>query len=223
MSEPQWCTPGPAPEKPDRQSISVRSLCETGWQSLLITGMLRDMFVRHFAEPDNIRTNDLLRHLWTNDERTGILIESVHRWRNELVEKRPAILIKRGPLQEHRLGINNFSGLTEEGNEKFAVMWVGSHTLFCIHGTGASTEILAEEVRRLITRFGSVLRQELMLSEWGGIKVGAISEVEEATENFVVPITVGWAYQEAWRIEYQALPLRRIPLSVLIDWRELDS
>ena len=67
-----------------------------GWRQLMITGLLRDLLVRHFASPLQIEEDDLKHLVWQEGERTGILIESIHRWRGDLVEKRPAVIIKYG-------------------------------------------------------------------------------------------------------------------------------
>jgi hypothetical protein len=50
----------------------------------------------------------------------------------------------------------------------------------------------------------------LGLKKFQVTQVGAISELEEAKENFAVPVTIGWAYEENWRLEPEALRLSRI-------------
>lgn len=183
----------------------------------MLTGLFRDLLTRHFAVPLNIEEPDLRHYVWREDERTGILIESVHRWRGELVEKRPAILVKRNSYQNLRLGIGDSLGADEQGFESFATFWVGSHTLFCLHGSGASADILATEVQRELTQFGPILRRHLGLYWLAVAEVGEASEIEEARESFGVPITVGWAYQETWKVELESMKLRKIPLSILLD------
>ena len=88
--------------------------------------------------------------------------------------------------------------------------------MFCIHGTGASVDILATEVQRELTGFSSIVRTFLGLEKFQVTEVGPISEVEEAREHYVVPVTVGWAYQENQTVRAESLPLRRFPLSVLL-------
>lgn len=220
MSTPaNWCTPRP-PEPVVQEGEVIpglaSSLCSTGWRPILITGLLRDLMIRHFAEPLNIEEADLRQYVWREDERTGILIESIHRWRGDLVEKRPAVILKRNAYQNMRWGIADHVRVDERGFCEFCTGWVGSHTVFCIHGTGASVEILASEVQRELTQFHPVIVQYLGLMRWAVTEVGAIAEVEEARESFVVPITVGWAYQENWRLELESMKIRRIPLSTLL-------
>jgi hypothetical protein len=220
MTLGSWCTPGPPDETPERPGQiappAIMALCGRGWRPIFITGLLRDLLVRHFQTPLNVEEFDLRKFLWKEDTRTGILIESIHRWRGDLVEKRPAIILKRNDMQNVRWGIGDLCGETEDGFYEFCTGWVGSHTVFCIHGSGASAEILATEVMREIHQFHPVITQYLGLLRWGVTSYGAISEVEEARESFVVPITVGWAYQDTWRLELESMKLRRVALSTLL-------
>ncbi len=225
MSTPEnWCGKLPEPPKDEPQSISVSSLCEMGWQPLLLTGFLRDDLIRHFTTPSEIEATDLRKYLWREDERTGILIESVFRWRGDVVEKRPAILIKRNAYQCEPIVLDDLTGEDEKSYqyEEYANLFIGSHTLFCIHGTGASVDILATECVRYLNGFAPIIRRYLSLAKFQVTEVGAISEVEEAREHYTVAITVGWAYTEEWRVQRESLPLRRISFQTLVDYVALD-
>lgn len=219
-----WCTPTPpaSPGPPSGRegklySITPSALCSMGWRPLMITGLIRDLLIRHFSAPLNIEEVDLRHLIWRGDVRTGILIESIHRWRGELVEKRPAIIVKPNGRQNVRLLWGDKTGPTEQGHMQYQTWWVGSHTLFCIHESGASVEILATEVQRELTQFAPTIVEYLNLYKWQVTEVGGIAELEEAKESFVIPITVGWAYSEQWQLELESLKLRKIPLALLLD------
>lgn len=197
--------------------MTPSALCSLGWRPILLTGLFRDVLTRHFETPSNVEDVDLQQFVWRPDERTGILIESVYRWRSELVEKRPAVIIKPNARQNLRVGIADALGADERGHLLFQTFWIGSHTLFCIHGSGAGADILATEVQRELTQFGPVIQQSLGLYRLQVTEVGAAFEVEEAKESFAVPVTVGWAYDERWTVKYESLHLRKIPLSTLLD------
>lgn len=194
-----------------------------GWRPLMITGLLRDLLVRHFASPTTIEEDDLRHLVWREDQRTGILIESIHRWRGDLVEKRPAVIIKPNGRQNVRWGIQDYAGADGQGNKLYQTFWVGSHTLFCIHGSGASAEILATEVQRELTEFHPVITQYLKLYAWQVTEVGGIAELEEAKESFVVPVTVAWNFSELWKVSLEALKLRKIPLGIMLDGALIQS
>ena len=186
------------------EGVQISSLCQMGLQPLMITGFFRDLLTRHF-QPENIQSRDLANYIWRDDMTTGILIESIHRW------------IKRNQYSNTRMTIGDQAGTDAQGNRQYVTWWTGSHTLFCIHASGASAEVLATEVQREITQFAPVILQTLGLFRLVVTDVGAISEIEEAKESFVIPVNVTWAYQEFWTIKQEALRLRSVGLNTLLD------
>ena len=222
MTVESWCaSESPEPEPQDRRQllghVTASALCHTGWAPIILQGLFRDILIRHFSEANHIEMPDLRKLIWREDPPTGILIESVQRWRGDLTEKRPAILIKRNAFKNLRAVIGDLTGTDEEGTDNYVTFWVGSHTLFCIHGTGASVDILATEVQRELTQFAPVYVKLLGLHKFQVTQVGEISELEEATENFVVPITVGWAYEETWSLTPEALRMMAIDIGFNLD------
>lgn len=222
-----WC-PSPTPPSGSSGSSSgpgsaipgyqllVSSLCKMGWRPIMITGLLRDILTRHFATPDNVEDPDLKHLLWRPDEQTGVLVESVYRWRPELVEKRPAVLIRRNAYRNETLGINDMAGVTPTGHYRFATAWFGSHTLFCLHRSGTAADLLAVEVQRELTRFAYVIKAYLGLVDWKVVEVGEAGEAEEAKTTYVVPVTVAWGYLDNWVLYEQAPWLQRATLQVFL-------
>lgn len=225
MSTADWCpTPETPPSKDPAEvtsTVDLSFLCDNGWQPLLITGFLRDLLIRQWADKTNISSPELQQYLWREDKTSGILIESVHRYRDDLVEKRPAILIKRNSFRNIQTGFGGQifgGGMVAYENEKGAIsrhttLFVGSHTLFCIHGTGASTELLAGEVIGQVLASITPVRKYLGLRQFSVTEVGAIQELEESTENYVVPISISWCYEHVWEMREVSLPLQSVSLS----------
>jgi len=189
--------------------------CPPHWRPQLLTGFFREVLTRHFGDPANIEHPDLLSYVWRDALDTGILIESVYRWRGENVGKCPAIIIKRNAYRNLRFSLGDQAGDDGRGTRHFATAWVGSHSLFCLHETGAAVDLLATEVQRELTEFAPVFKEYLGLLAFAVTEVGAVSEVEEATENHVVPVTVGWAYTETWALAKEAPPLWEVSLAHL--------
>ena len=183
------------------------SLAHTRWRPQLLTGLFRGLITAHFSDANNIEEPDLRKLIWEEGPATGILVESVYRYRADNVEKRPAVLIKRNNINNVRITTNDLYGADARGFEHFITLWVGSHTIFVIGGTGAATEILSTEVARELTEFGPAIRTELRLEKYQVLEIGEIGILEEAKQNFVIPITVGWAYDEAWMLKPEALTL----------------
>lgn len=202
-----------------RHATSFSSFCALMARPVLMTGLLRDLLTRHF-QPGNIEDRDLRKLIWKDSPDTGILIETVTRWKPNTTEKRPAVVVKRNAYRNIRLGINDQHQMNPAdriGNRHFETVWTGSHTLFCLGGSGAQAEILATEVQRELTQFGPAIRQHLDLKRFAVLDIGAINELEEATENFVVPVTVGYAYSECWVLDEQAPRFNKLSLSAILD------
>lgn len=198
---------------------TVSSMCSLLARPIVMTGMFRDFLVRKFQE-NNIE-EPALRHLvWRKEQTTGILIESIHRWLPTLTEKRPAVIIKRNAYSNRRMGIgdrNQGNPADKQGNPHYSTFWVGSHTLFCIGGTGAQAELLGTEVQRELTEYGLELLRDMGLHRFQVTEVGEIHEIEESTESFVVPVTVGYAFEEKWVTIQQAPRLRNVSLSIILE------
>jgi len=218
MSTDGFDFPSPAPQF---FGTTVSSICHYLARPILLTGMFRDVLIRHFCAAEYIEAPELRHLIWKQTlGQSKILVESVHRWKPHLTEQRPAIIVKRNAYSNQRKGIGDkLQGPPADiiGNPHYGTFWVGSHTLFCIGGSGAQAELLATEVQREITQFGPLIRRLMRLHRIQVVEVGEIGELEEATENFVVPVTVGYAYEENWMLVQQAPPLHSISLSLLLE------
>jgi hypothetical protein len=205
---------------PQFLGTTLSSICALLPRPLVMTGLFRDWMIRHFADPAVIEDSSLRRLIWKPGQETAILIESIHRWRPELTEKRPAVLVKRNAYSNLRVGVGDRrQGPPADGygDPHYATYWVGSHTLFCLGGTGAEAELLSTEVQRELTEFGPFVARSVGLMRWQVLEIGQVQQVEEATENFVVPVTVGYTYEQRWVIHQQAPRLKRVSLSMLLE------
>jgi hypothetical protein len=182
----------------------------------MLTGIIRQILLQHFVSIDQIANAHLRDYLeregvWSSGPDSGIYIESIARWRPELTEARPAIVIKEGDWKWRRVGIGDNYGLdVRSGAEYYAGLWNGSHTIFAIGNEGAETQILAEEVARLLTWYGPIITDQMNLHRWMVIKIGALNALKESTENYIVPIDVVYVASEAWSLQPDAPRLKRI-------------
>jgi len=200
--------------------FTLSSICALLPRPILMTGLFRDWMTRHFASADYIEDASLRRLVWQPGEQTAILIEAIHRWRPALTELRPAVLVKRNAYSNVRLGIGDRRQgppADKYGDPHYTTFWVGSHTLFCLGGTGAEAELLSTEVQRELTEFGPVVSRSINLMRYQVMEIGQVQQVEEATQNYVVPVSVGYAYEQRWVIRQQAPRLKRVSLSMLLE------
>lgn len=207
------------PPGPAFYGTPFSSFCSLLGHPQIMTGLFVDILQRHFADPSTIEFPDLQELVWQADERTHILIETAYRWRPELTQKRPAVIVKRNAYSKIRKGIGDRRQgppVDEVGDPHYVTYWSGSHTLFCMGSGGAIAELVATEVEKELEGFAPVLRQVLGLMRIEVMQTGPVSILEEAQENFVVPVTVGYIYERRWAIREQAPRLANVSLSLLI-------
>jgi hypothetical protein len=184
---------------------NIADLCGIMPRRLLTTGILIQWLRWHFTWPDNIENPFLKDQLWTPDlETSAIAIDSVFKYNPANTEQRPAIFVKPGPWKILRYGIDDrkMVGTLPDGMKPptYNTMIQGSHTIFCIAGESAEVENLANEVYHELMEFGPVARRVFNFLRFVVTDVGEPAILEEATENFVVPITVSYGAQDVWQI-----------------------
>lgn len=205
----------PAGSSPENRFDTVSALCSIGMRPHVMTGFLKHVLMQHFVDPDNIQEILLRTRFkevggWKADESTGIYIESVTRWRPELTEMRPALLVKRNEWKWDRVTIGGKAGSEYvEGAEHFHGFWQGSHTIFAIGNKAAEVELLAAEVGRFLVWASPTITEQMDLHRFIPVSVGGLAVVEESTKNYAVPITFAYVAEENWTLTPLAPRLQR--------------
>ncbi len=188
------------------------------WKPQALTALFTLLARQHFGDANNIEQQTLQNIIWKSDETTAIMIEAIGRWKPTLTEKRLAVIVKRNGQKVIRMGINDrmMAGLGPQSTREFYATYIqGSHTLFCLGKESAETEILAAEVYRDLLEFGPKIRELMCLHKFVCVEVGELALLEESAEHFVVPVTIGYTYEECWEITQPSTgPLRRIDLNI---------
>lgn len=224
--------------KPYMVDAEPSALCTIGRPPIVLTGAILWVLRQHFADADNIVNAGLKTRIWrpgvedVGDTRgSGIMIEAITRWpgpQTQTLQKRPAVLVKRNTYNVSRIGIGNrYQGSSTPSIDKskvfcdyaigsgtqYGVQIVGSHTMFCIGGTGAEAEELGTEVFFELLEFGPVIRQDLDLVRFDAAGLGALARLEESKENWVSPVVVSWVFNHDWVLRREGLPLKTVALS----------
>lgn len=210
----------PEGSAPEPRLNAVSALCSYGMRPHVMTGLLRQLLLAHFSDPENIEEPRIRRQLqeigmWRPSDNGlnagGILIESITRWQPATADKRPAILIRRNAWSWQKQAVGDRSGNNPyEGSVSYAGLWAGSHTLFCLCPSGAETEFLATEVIKFLHHFAPWIRSQMNLFRFGVSEVGGIGEVQEALQGYAVPVTIAYVAEEAWTLQPYAPRLKRI-------------
>lgn len=198
---------------------TAASICALMPRPQVVQGLLVSWMRNHFSAAPNIEDSTLGNTLWAADvSKTGIAIDSVYRWQPALTEMRPGIFVKRNGWRILHLGIDDRKmGVTPpSGNPQYAAYIQGAHSLFCVAGAPAECEILGAEVYRELLEFGPKIREAFGFMRFQVMEVGEVSILEEARQNFVLPISVAYAAEETWEIVKQAPPLKTIKLSTFL-------
>jgi hypothetical protein len=200
--------------QPESRFRRPSSLCSLGLRPHLMTGILRHLIGDHFSRRENMTEPALQDTLWRAGDAGNILVESITRWKPSELGMRPAVIIKRNNWNAERLFPDEQCNTTPEGDPIFLNIMHGSHTLFCLAKSGEEAEILAAEVFYELSGFSHLIRQSLTLLRFVPMGLGTLFEVEEAHENYAVPVDVAYAHQNAWTIHEHARRLTHIDLSL---------
>ncbi len=182
---------------------TLSDLCEVMPQPLLMTGVFIQWMRMHFSEESRINLTMMKDYIWTSDiDTTELVVDSVFKFNPAQTEARPGLFIKRNPWQVLRLGIDNrkMPATNWEHWPQYIQGYQGSHTIFCIGGESAEVELLATEVYRELVMSGPRARSTFNLLKFQVTEIGEPAILEEATENFVVPVVVSYAGQDVWQI-----------------------
>lgn len=207
---------------PEDRTFHESNLCSLGPRPQIMTGLFLLLLREHFASADNIEHGVFRERLYTGtsdtEDSTGILIEDATVWTPTRTQKRPAIVVKRNGWKHlKRLAFAGATGLDEEGHQTYVKLWRGSHTLFCLSPEGGEAEVLAAETYRFLMHFGPIFQQNFKLLQFELVDVGSLSQIEETSKGYAVPITVTYGWDEAWIIREHVPPLRDVRLSQIFE------
>lgn len=195
------------------------SLCSTGLQAHILTGVFLQLLRSHFSRADHIEEPRLRGCLWVpkeddpvtpDPERSTILIEPVYRWDPRQLQARPAVVVRRNDLQpRNRLGIGlneeqqlrglDPGGLPEAGREYY-LPFQGSHSLFCVAKDGGAAELLSTEVARELYQFAQPITKEFGFEFLELAHIGSVARLEESFEHFAVPVTIRYGFYDHWKV-----------------------
>lgn len=181
-----------------------------------MTGALRQILIQHFSDVRNILNGSLRKRMeregvWSEGQNTGIVIEALNRWRPELTESRPGLVLKEGTWQWSRMGIGDKSGADfRSGKLFFGGYWKCSHTIFALAKEGAEAQVLAIEAMKCLLWFEEEICSQLELQRFVPVSIGEVAALKESREHYVVPIVVAYVVPEFWYLQPDAPRTKRI-------------
>lgn len=183
----------------------------------MIQGLIMNMLANHFSDPKNIIDPFLRQYTWTGDTATSTLILNVEEdWDPNIIDRKPAINIKRMDVDIQKLSINDMEQGTirTDGKKRYAILFVGSHTLRCYGSNSAPPDSLAFEAATLIARAAPVIRNYLSLAQLRVTKITAkVRDDTDPAEAYSVNISVPWAFWYRFETNQVAPALQFIDIS----------
>lgn len=204
----------------------VSSLCATGLKPQILTGILLRLLTRHFSTPKGIQEPQLKSYIWNPDPAASkILIVPVWQWNTRAVQKRPALVLKRNSLEPRTLGLGDGQAVIPalsdvnvpaDAPAGCQVAMSGSHTIFALSEQPVEAELLSTEVFMRLMQYQQAIQDEFGFNRFRVAEVGPVARLEESSETFAVPVSVGYAYVESWQIVTAAPYLKRVVLETNI-------
>lgn len=200
--------------------VAPSSLETTGLRLNVLTGLFLDLLATHFSSAAHIRDPLLQGYIWNADSTLSkILIVPSWKWQTADQQRRPGIVVRRDALQFSGIGLADGAAIIGDrsetripsiADETLHVLASGSHTLFALSAQPGQVERLADEIALRILHFQQALRKEFGFHTFRVAGIGALADIEEASEYFAVPVTVSYSLDEAWSVPTEAPFLKRI-------------
>lgn len=206
---------------PYNVDAEISTLCSTGLRPNLLTGVLLRLLTRHFSTAKGIQDPQLQSYIWSaNALNTKILIVPVWKWLTPGSQLRPAIVIKRNALRPRQLGLGDgqslisgtprSDGVPINQPVKSQVAMAGSHTIFAISEEPGEAELLSTEVAIRLIQYQQAIQKEFGFNRFRVAEIGPLAKIEEATEDFAIPVTVAYMFIDAWSVWSAAPFLKRV-------------
>lgn len=203
----------------------VSSLCVTGLSpAQLLLGAYVSMLRRHFSASP--RFNNTLRPAGQalplqdgfryigDTAQTGMYIGAAGAWDPATAGKRAAVAVKRNAFKSQRVGVNHQvqGNGPLDGNPRYGLLQLGSHTCFAIAQSEASADLLGTEVFNFFTEFGPVIRKDLRLTRFEAVSNGEPGLLEESKQHWAVPVVIASAFWQGWTYEDYGPPLKTLEI-----------
>lgn len=166
----------------------------------------------------------------TDEVNTEVIITDAGALSTEVVEKRPAIVLSRGPFAYANTAMDNFLTQAEASDKRTHTdLLLGSFVINCISRNGLEAEKLALLVAKAIR----IHRRRIQLSGFfqigQRIRIGSESPANalvagDSEEDFIaVPVTFPVYYQETFSVETTASALAKITATIYSVAKKFDG
>jgi len=181
-----------------------------------ILKFLQQLFAQeHLYGIDGNLGNDFRWHL--DDNQTKILIMDTNTENLEAVEKRPAIIISRAPIQWQKLAIDQrLSYDWQKDASTYSDLLASQLRINCFSRNGLEAELLATIVFQCTQFFSHELKKLPGVFDVTSVSIGeeAIVSSDSQIELSVVPVIIGLYLNNTWRVTPDGITVGSFGLTI---------
>lgn len=206
----------PTGSVPEIRIEHLSSLCSLGYPPLVVTGALLQFVRQILSDAQNVHNPVLRWYLetkgpWTPNEKSSLYIEALDRWRPEVTEQRPGLLVKPGAFLYERVVIGDVAVIDPvSGQMSFTGTWNATHTIFALGKEGGEVQQLAAEIGRNLIRYSRPIVDQLGLRKFLLVGMDEMKTLKESRDTFVIPINMAYSVDENWYLQEEAPRLKNI-------------
>jgi len=197
---------------PEGISEKVSILCHIRKTPIVLYGIFLELTRQFYSNGENL-SNDICATWDADPAKSQIWIDTEYTWNEEVVEKRPAIYIKLGPITYASLTGRHDSLYhidLEQGEYHFTRS--GTGTAMWVHvGTTKSEAItLSGTTLDYLDAFSKIIKEDFKFSSFELVQIGALETEKESRERYRSTVTMSFSFQDAWSLKLESPKLKRI-------------
>jgi hypothetical protein len=190
----------------------------------VLTGYFVQFVRAHFGDSRNVFNPDLVGYMWNADDTLSkILIEPAFKHKVTNTQQRPAVLVRRGPVQPFYPGFgdgqhtSHFESNGSHVGVDFTAIVKGTHILECIGQSGGEAEAIGWEMFKTLSGYKLVLKKDANLGKFIVSEVSPVQKWDENKESWIVTVNLTWAYSFDWTLVQEAPILKKIGLDSVVN------
>ena len=176
----------------------------------VVQNICLELIANYFLANDPQKNGYTFTQKYSTDKlKSDIFLDIANHWDAKVIGQRPAIFISRDDCRTANQIMNQFIGGNPAESEKkymdFNYLNVG---IACIATNIGFTEQLADYVKHPFKYFQEVIRNDYRFSRFRLLNVSPPQKYVEATDRFIIMLTIETMYNESWIIKGDDLKLK---------------
>jgi len=147
-------------------------------------------------------------------DRSKISIVEANRLKPDEIQKRPAVIAKRGTVNVQRRVIGDSMSKNKHGEISFFVDFIGTFDIQCVSTAAEESEIIAEEVNTCLLCFQTLISKDWDFLTFQLVNIGETTPFEEYKEAFNTSVIIQYEIAKIWTLKQDAPLLKKLGLLI---------